>query len=45
VTAAAQQKEKLRLELEQMEKAKIHMLAEMEAVEEEEKQQEERMTI
>jgi hypothetical protein len=37
VTAAAQQKEKLRLELEQMEKAKICMLAEMEAVEEEEK--------
>src|SRR5271168_4956075 len=45
VAAAAQQKKKLRLQLEQIEKDKIQMLAEMEAVEEEEERNEERIRI
>jgi hypothetical protein len=45
VAAAAKQKRNLRLELEQMEREKIRMLAEMEAVEEEEELDEERMGI
>jgi hypothetical protein len=45
VAAAAQQKKNLRLELEKIEKDKIRMLAEMEAVEEEEERDEERMRI
>jgi hypothetical protein len=45
VAAAAQQKRNLRLELEKMERDKIRMLAEMEAVEEEEQREEERMGI
>lgn len=45
VTAAAQQKEKLRLDLERIERDKIRMLAEMEKVEEEEQRDEERTGI
>ena len=45
VAAAAQQKKKLQLELEQIEKEKIRMLAEIEAVEEQQQQDEERMGI
>jgi len=42
---AAQQKKKLQLELEQIERDKIQMLAKMEAVVEEEQHNEERMGI
>jgi hypothetical protein len=45
MAAAAQQKNKLRLELEKIERDKIRMLAEMEEVEEEEQRDEERMGI
>jgi len=45
VAAAMQLKEKLKSELDRMEKDKIRMLAEMEAAEEEEQQLEERMAI
>jgi hypothetical protein len=45
VTAAMQRKEHLKSELEKMERDKIRMLAEMEASEEEEQRQEERMVI
>ena len=45
VAAAAEQKKILQLELERIEKDKIRMLAEMEAVEEEEEREEERMRI
>ena len=45
MTVAAQQKEKLKLELARMEKEKIRMLAEMEEVEEQEQREEEGMRI
>lgn len=45
VAAAAQQKENLRLQLAQMERDRIRMLAEMEAVEEEDQREEERMAV